>query len=69
MKLKAPQGVGDPSVAGVTFTPRDGVYDVEPEIGVHLIECFGFVEVGETVAPKARAAPGGRRRQLAARKV
>ncbi len=45
MKLKAPQGVGDPCVAGVTVDARDGVYEVEAEIGALLIECFGFVEV------------------------
>jgi hypothetical protein len=45
MKLKAPQGVGDPCVAGVVIVPRDGIYAVEPEVGALLIECFGFVEV------------------------
>ena len=45
MKLKAPQGVGDPCVAGVIVESRDGVYEVEAEIGALLIECFGFVEV------------------------
>jgi len=70
MKLKAPQGAGDPCVAGVTIVPRDGVYEVEPEIGVHLIECFGFVEFieAETAAP-ARAESAPRRRKPAARKV
>jgi hypothetical protein len=33
MKLKAPVGVGDPYVAGVTVAPRNGVYEVAPEIG------------------------------------
>lgn len=45
MKLKAPGGVGDPCVAGVVLAPCDGYYEVEPEVGVHLIECFGFVLV------------------------
>ena len=45
MKLKAPEGVGDPCVSGVVLAPRDGYFEVEPEIGVHLIECFGFVPV------------------------
>ena len=44
MKLKAPPGAGDPCVAGVTLAPRDGLYDVEAEIGALLVECFGFVE-------------------------
>jgi hypothetical protein len=28
MKLKAPEGGGDPCVAGVVIAPRDGVYEV-----------------------------------------
>jgi hypothetical protein len=46
MKLKAPEGVGDPCIAGVTVTPRDAVYEVDLEVGALMIECFGFVEVG-----------------------
>ncbi len=63
MKLKAPEGVGDPCVAGVAIAPRDGFYEVEADVGALLIECFGFVEVGadETVkvppATPALAAP------------
>ncbi|MGB6536797.1 MAG: hypothetical protein WBF58_12640 [Xanthobacteraceae bacterium] len=53
MKLRAPPGVGDPCVGGVAIAPRDGLYDVEDDIGALLIECFGFVEVSE----KAKAAP------------
>ena len=53
MKLKAPEGVGNPCVAGMIITPRDGVYEVGPAIGVLLIECFGFAEVE---APKVRNA-------------
>ena len=52
MKLKAPPGAGDPCVAGVTLTPRNGVYEVEAEIGALLIECFGFVEVVISAPPK-----------------
>ena len=70
MKLKAPQGVGDPCVAGVAITPRDGVYEVEAEIGALLIECFGFVEVeaaahrdASKAAPAAPRAPGRAARQ------
>ena len=44
MKLKAPQGAGDPCVAGVVITACDGLYEVEAEIGALLIECFGFTE-------------------------
>jgi hypothetical protein len=53
MKLKAPQGVGDPcvaGVAGVTVVARDGLYEVEAKIGALLIECFGFVEAGPRAA-------------------
>ncbi len=60
MKLKAPPGVGDPCVAGVTIAPRNGVYEVEPVVGALLIECFGFVELSEkaTFAPaRAGVAP------------
>ena len=71
MKLKAPEGVGDPCVAGVAIVARDGLYDVEDEIGALLIECFGFVEAdaekaGKGAAPPASAAekpaPAPRRR-------
>jgi hypothetical protein len=65
MKLKAPEGVGDPCVAGVVIAPRDGVYEVEAEIGALLIECFGFVEAG--VEQKSKAAP--RRPRAAAKKT
>ena len=69
MKLKAPQGVGDPCVAGVIVESRDGVYEVEAEIGALLIECFGFVEVGAGTAEQARAAPAARRGKPASRKA
>ncbi len=45
MKLKAPPGVGEPCVAGVAIVARDGIYEVEAEIGTLLIEAFGFIEV------------------------
>jgi hypothetical protein len=61
MKLKAPQGAGDPCVTGVIIAPRDGLYEVEAEIGALLIECFGFVEADarETVqvSPTAPSVP------------
>lgn len=56
MKLKAPEGVGDPCVAGVILTSRDGCYEVEPEVGALLIECFGFVALGPDEKPKAAPA-------------
>ena len=65
MKLKAPEGVGDPCVAGVVIAPREGVYEVEAEIGALLIECFGFVEAG--TEPKAKAVP--RRPRRPAKKI
>ncbi|MGA8499657.1 MAG: hypothetical protein WB764_29530 [Xanthobacteraceae bacterium] len=65
MKLKAPEGVGDPCVAGVVIVPRDSVYEVEAEIGALLIECFGFVEAG--AEQKAKAGP--RRPRAAAKKT
>jgi hypothetical protein len=64
MKLKAPEGVGDPCVAGGVIAPREGVYEVEAEIGALLIECFGFVEAG--TEQKSKAAP--RRSRAAAKK-
>ncbi len=60
MKLKAPPGVGDPCVAGAVIAARNGIYEVEAEVGALLIECFGFVEV-ETAA-KPNVAPAPRRR-------
>jgi len=74
MKLKAPQGVGDPCVAGATVTSRDGVYEVEAAIGTLLIESFGFVAVEDVAAGTERikavpaAAPAMRRARPAARK-
>jgi hypothetical protein len=65
MKLKAPPGVGDPCVAGVTIAPRNGVYEVEAEIGALLMECFGFVEL-ELAAPQAPTGTTAMRRSRAA---
>ena len=70
MKLKAPQGVGDPCVAGVVIAARDGVYDVEAEVGALLVECFGFVEA-ETdtgAAETAKATPAARRARSSVKK-
>ena len=66
MKVRAPQGAGDPCVAGTVLAAREGVYDVEAEIGELLIECFGFVETGarETV----KVPPGAPRRRAPAKK-
>ena len=58
MKLKAPPGAGDPCVAGVTIVSRDGLYEVEAEIGALLIEAFGFAEV-VTAGKKSTSAPPG----------
>jgi hypothetical protein len=69
MKLKAPEGVGDPCVAGVIVAPRDGIYEVEAQIGALLIESFGFVEVEADAAAKPKAAPAARRVKPAARKA
>jgi hypothetical protein len=63
MKLKAPEGVGDPCVDGVTVEPRDGVYEVEAEVGALLIECFGFMQVA---AVETRKVAGPARRGKAA---
>jgi len=69
MKLKAPPGVGDPSVAGANIAPHDGVYEVAPEIGALLIECFGFVAVDAAIAEKSKVAAAARRGKPAARKA
>ena len=61
MKLKAPEGVGDPCVAGVTLASRNGSYEVEPEVGALLIECFGFVPVAADEKVKAAPAPSAPR--------
>jgi hypothetical protein len=65
MKLKAPEGVGDPCVAGAAVVARDGLYEVEAEIGALLIECFGFVEAEPSAKSNAAAAPAPRRRTTA----
>ena len=59
MKLKAPPGVGDPCVAGVAIVARDGLYDVEAEIGALLIEAFGFVEVEAADRSHVARGPAG----------
>jgi hypothetical protein len=66
MKLKAPDGVGHPCVAGVVLGTRNGLYEVEPEVGALLIECFGFMEVE---APEKPAVAPVRRRRTAANKT
>jgi hypothetical protein len=71
MKLKAPQGAGDPCVAGDVIAARDGLYEVEAEIGALLIECFGFApaDAGESAkVPVASAASGAPRRRAPAKK-
>lgn len=67
MKLKAPEGIGDPCVAGVVIAPREGVYEVEAEIGALLVECFGFLEAGAEQKAKAAGAP--RRPRAVAKKT
>ena len=62
MKLKAPPGVGDPCVAGVALAARDGLYEVEAEIGALLIECFGFVEAATADKPARPSSVPPRRR-------
>jgi hypothetical protein len=57
MKLKAPSGVGDPCVAGVTIVSRQGIYEVEAAVGALLIEAFGFVEVDADEPMKGAPAP------------
>jgi len=62
MKLKAPPGVGEPCVAGVALALRDGLYEVEAEIGALLIETFGFGEVAANPQPAAPSAQRPARR-------
>jgi len=69
MKLKAPEGVGEPCVAGVAIAARDGLYEVEAEIGALLIECFGFAEVEAPAQPSAARAVAPRRPRPAAKKT
>ena len=77
MKLKAPEGVGDPCVAGVIVASRNGLYEVDSKVGALLIECFGFVEVGDgrevtagrPAEPALQPAQVGRRGLQAAKKA
>jgi hypothetical protein len=70
MKLKAPQGAGDPCVAGAVVAARDDLCEVDVEIGALLIECFGFVEADAQqnvkASPNASSAP---RRRAPAKKA
>jgi hypothetical protein len=69
MKLKAPEGAGDPCVAGAVIAARDGLYEVEAEIGALLVECFGFVEAdAREIAKVAPSASGAPRRRAPAKK-
>ncbi len=72
MKLKAPEGAGDPCVAGAVIGSRDGLYEVEAEIAALLIECFGFapVEQGESVpATVSRVGAAAPRRRASAKNL
>lgn len=72
MKLKAPEGAGDPCVAGVVVAARDGLYEVEAEIGMLLMECFGFTEAdarGSTSERAAKGAANAARRRAPAKKA
>jgi hypothetical protein len=83
MKLKAPEGVGDPCVAGVMIASCGGVYDVEGEVAGLLMECFGFIEIeakaAEVASPESvpkpasksapKPVPAARRGKPAARKA
>lgn len=68
MKLKAPEGVGAPCVAGVILALRDGCYEVEPEIGALLIECFGFMPAVEAASVASAGTQRPRRNRGTARK-
>jgi hypothetical protein len=68
MKLKAPPGVGDPCVAGATIAARDGLYEVEAEIGALLIECFSFVAVEAPDRSRAARLPENSARNPAPRR-
>ena len=73
MKLKAPDGVGDPCVAGVAIIARDGLYEVEAEIGALLIEAFGFTQTGaaetaKVATPAAAKSAAAPRRRAPAKK-
>jgi hypothetical protein len=69
MKLKAPEGVGDPCIAGVTLASRDGCYEVEAEVGALLIECFGFVPAEAGTIMTAAPAEKSRRGRARARTI
>ena len=68
MKLKAPEGVGNPCVAGVVIAPRDGIYEVEPEIGALLDRMLRFCRdrsAGKAERRKrAAACPAGSKKGL-----
>jgi hypothetical protein len=57
MRLKAPEGRGNPVIRGIEIKPNSkGVYDVDTADGRHLVEAFGYIDVD---APPKVAAPTG----------
>jgi hypothetical protein len=56
MRLKAPEGRGNPVVGGIEIRPNKGVYDVETHVGRHLVDSFGYIDID---APPKAATPTG----------
>lgn len=57
MRLKAPEGRGNPVIRGIEIKPNSkGIYDVDAADGRHMVEAFGYIDVD---APPKMAAPTG----------
>ena len=56
MRLKAPEGKGHPTVAGIVIEPRRGVYEVDPAVGKVLVESHGYIDLDAPAKPLPAAA-------------
>ena len=58
MRLKAPAGLGNPTIGGIEIKPdAKGVYEVAHKTGAHLVEAFGFIDIDAPPKRKSASAP------------
>lgn len=57
MRLKAPNGIGHPTLAGMTIAPRpDGCYHIDdPDAARLLMDSFGYIDADAPPAKTERA--------------
>jgi hypothetical protein len=56
MRLKAPEGRGNPVVDGREIEPKKGLYEVDAKTGKHLVESFGYIDIDAPPKPAVIAA-------------